>query len=149
MTLMIRRSEANHSQILFRENIRSPKEFWKKIKEIYPKENSIASVKMLIIDEEPVIDKQIISNSFCSFFTNVTSKLKGIVCDLGDKAWKYKRESNLIAEIDHKGKRFQFIRVKEIDVLKTLKNLNTSKAAGIDNIPPKILKDAADELSAP
>ena len=34
-------------------------------------------------------------------------------------------------------------------MLKILKNLNTSKAAGIDNLPPKILKDAADELSAP
>ena len=71
------------------------------------------------------------------------STLKGIVCDLGDKAWKYKREINLKAKINPEG---QFTRVKEIDVSKTL---NTSKAAGIDNLPPKILKNAADELSAP
>ena len=149
MTLMIRKSKANHSRTLFRENIKSPKEFWKKIKQIYPKENNSANVKMFKIDQEPVIDKQKISNSFCSFFTNVASTLKGIVCDIGDKAWKHKRESNLKAKINPEGKKFQFTRVKETDVLKILKNLNTSKAAGIDNVPPKMLKDAADELSAP
>ena len=67
VTLMTRRSKANHIRSPFRENIRSPKEFWKKIKEIYPKENNSAGVKMLKIDEEPVIDKQIISSSFRSF----------------------------------------------------------------------------------
>ena len=51
MTLMIRRSKANHIRSLSRKNIRSFKEFWKKIKEINPKENNSASVKMLIIDE--------------------------------------------------------------------------------------------------
>ena len=33
--------------------------------------------------------------------------------------------------------------------MKIIKNGTTSKAAGIDNLPPKILKDAAEELSAP
>ena len=104
---------------------------------------------MFKIDEEPVTDKQKISNSFCSFYTTVTSTMKGIVCDIGDKAWKYKRESNLKAKINPEGKRFQFTRVKEIDVLTVLKNFNASKAAGIDNLPPKLLKDTADELSTP
>ena len=61
---------------------------------------------MFKIDEEPVIDKQKISNSFCSFFTNVASTLKGIVCDIGDKAWKHKREGNLKAKINPEGKNF-------------------------------------------
>ena len=104
---------------------------------------------MLRIDEEPVIEKQIFSNSFCSFFTNVTSTWKGIVFDLGNKAWKYQRESHLKAKINPEGKLFQFTRVKKIDVLKILKSFITSKAAGIDNLPPEILKDTADELSAP
>ena len=59
---------------------------------------------MLKIDEEPVMEKQIISNSLCSFFTNVTSTLNGIVCDLVDKAWKYKGESNPKAKINPEGK---------------------------------------------
>ena len=71
------------------------------------------------------------------------------MCDLGDKAWKCKRESNVKAKKSTEGKRCQFIRVREIDILKILKNLNTSKVAGIDNLPPNILKHAADELSAP
>ena len=57
------------------------------------------------------------------------------MCDLGDKAWKCKHESNLKAKINTEGKRFQFTMVREIDVLKILKNLNTSKEAGIDNLP--------------
>ena len=56
VTLMTRRSKANYSQSLFQENIRSPKEFWKKMEEIYPMENSSSDVKMLKVDEEPVID---------------------------------------------------------------------------------------------
>ena len=67
VTLMTRRSKANHIRSLFRENVRSPKEFWKKIEEMYLKENNSTSVKMLKIDEEPVIDKQIISSSFADF----------------------------------------------------------------------------------
>ena len=41
------------------------KSLGRKIEEINPNENNTASVKMLKIDEEQVIDKQIISSSFC------------------------------------------------------------------------------------
>ena len=68
---------------------------------------------------------------------------------IGNKTWNYKCERNLKTKVNPEGKRFQFTRVKESDVLKILKNLNTSKAAGIDNLPPKMLKDAAEDLSAP
>ena len=71
------------------------------------------------------------------------------MCDLGDKAWKCKRESNVKAKKSTEGKRCQLIRVREIDILKILKNLNTSKVAGIVDLPPNILKHAADDLSAP
>eukprot|EP00794_Sanderia_malayensis_P000790 gene790-80_t len=77
VTLMIRKSKANHSRTIFRENIKSPKEFWKKIKQIYPKENSSANVKMFKIYEELAIDKQKISNSFCSFVYQCNIDIEG------------------------------------------------------------------------
>ena len=105
VTLIIRKSKANHNRTLFRENIKSPKEFWKKIKQIYQKENDSANTKVFKIDNELVTDKQRISNSFCLFFTNVASTLQGIV-KIGDNAWNYKRERNLKAKIILKGNDF-------------------------------------------
>ena len=105
--LIIRKSKANYNRTLFRENIKSPKEFWKKIKQIYPKENDSANTKVFKIDNELVTDKQRSSNRFCLFFTNVASTLKGIV-KVGNKAWNHKSERIPKAKINPERKRFQF-----------------------------------------
>ena len=40
-------------------------------------------------------------------------------------------------------------RTKVLEVLGALKSIRASKAAGLDNIPPKLVKDAAEELATP
>ena len=46
-------------------------------------------------------------------------------------------------------KRFSLKRVSVTDVLKILNKINTKKATGFDNIPPKIIKEAAHILAKP
>ena len=44
---------------------------------------------------------------------------------------------------------FNFKPVDQELVMKTINKLNTKKATGVDNLPPKILKVAAEAISAP
>ena len=55
----------------------------------------------------------------------------------------------LMSKINPKGNLFKFTEVKEGEILKILKNLKATKAAGIDNVPPRMIKDAAEELCKP
>lgn len=43
--------------------------------------------------------------------------------------------------------KFHFVNVHYKEVLGILKTLNSLKPAGIDNIPPKLVKDAAEEIA--
>ena len=51
--------------------------------------------------------------------------------------------------INPQGKVFKFTKVREGEILNTLKNLKATKAAGIDNVRHRMIKDAAEELSKP
>ena len=52
-------------------------------------------------------------------------------------------------KINPEGRKFKFKKVTESEVLEILKNLKSTKAAGIDNVPPRMIKDATEELCKP
>ena len=45
--------------------------------------------------------------------------------------------------------RFTFTEVNQRQILKIVKSLKSSKSAGLDEIPPRLIKDAAEELVVP
>ena len=59
---------------------------------------------------------------------------------------EYQCINGLMSKIDPQGRLFKFPNVKEGEILKILKHLKPTKAAGIDNIPPRMIEDAAEEL---
>ena len=64
---------------------------------------------------------------------------------IGSKVWAW----NTCRLSKYCYSRFNFQTVKVVEVLKILKNLKRTSAAGYDNIPPSIVKDSAEELSKP
>ena len=54
-----------------------------------------------------------------------------------------------MSKVNPEGKTFKIKKVKEDEILIILKNLKASKAAGIDNVPPRMIRDAAEELYKP
>jgi hypothetical protein len=105
------------------------KSFWSFIKKLKQDEVGVADLK---IDGKVISDSlgkaEALNAQFASVFTQ--EDLSNIP-DLGD---------NSINDIED-------LVITEEGVLKLLRDLNTNKAAGPDNIPPWILKTAAEELA--
>ena len=80
--------------------------------------------------EEPAIqDDETIDDILCSYKDHTTIK-------------------RIVSNVPHVSMfKFSFVSVKEVQ--KLFKDVDSKKATGYDNIPPKILKTAADELAPP
>ena len=99
---------------------------------------------MMIIDDKKTFDKQIIANFFCMFFTTMGSKLQDQVISLQSRIWKSYENKNMKVNST-----FIFQPTNGSSVEKLLKSVKTSKAAGPDNIPARMIKDAYKELAFP
>ena len=51
--------------------MKTPKEFWSKIKKMFPVKAKSANATSFKINSIPTTDKQKISNAFCSYFTSI------------------------------------------------------------------------------
>ena len=79
--------------------------------------------------EDPIQDDETIDSILCSYKDHTTIK-------------------RIMSNVPHVSMfSFSFVSVKEVQ--KLLKDVDSKKATGYDNIPPKILKIAADELAPP
>ena len=83
------------------------------------------------------------ANSVCTFFTNIAQNLKHETFNLRNFIWEKP------PTLSTPTKSFNFSYVSRIFVERELKSLKRRKAAGCDDLPPGILKDAAYALSSP
>ena len=67
----------------------------------------------------------------------------------GHGYWTKYSYPGLSDKVNPKRKVFTFSEVRPNNVLIVLKGLNSKKAAGYDNIPPRMIKDGAEELAVP
>ena len=102
----------------------------------------------MIIDGKKTFDKQTIANSFCMFLTTIVSKLQNQVISLQSGIWK-SYENKYILNHMKVNSTFIFQSTNQSSVEKLLKTLKTSKAAGPDNIPSRMIKDTYKELAYP
>jgi hypothetical protein len=102
------------------------------------------STSRFTIDSVSTSDPTTITNAFCSYFSNIVYKLKTKTFALKNCIWRQQSIEPL-----RTCKIFKFTRVAEESVQAELRKLKKKKAAGLDDIPPSSLKDAADVLSGP
>jgi len=95
-----------------------------------------------VINGSKSTDKSFITHSFC-----VARNLKSKLILLRDFVWRNPAAENLPNRVTES--QFTFKAVKELEILKELKNLKRKKASGLDNFPPGLLKDAALVLAKP
>lgn len=91
-------------------------------------------------------EKVTVADSFNNYFSSVASKL---VEKLPDQSGQY-GESHFFyfySQQEVKANGFSFEKVSEAVVLEKLKNLNSFKATGLDNIPSRFLRDAAEVIT--
>ena len=121
------------------ENIGKPKELWKTLKPLgLPNKISIATKNALKDDKVVKYHPKSISKVFQTFFANTGGKL---LQKSPPPSNKYGIDSvkNFYEDLNITTK-FQLKSTTEDIVLKLLKNIDISKAAGIDNLPGRFLK---------
>ena len=131
-----------------KENISKPKKLWKALKSLgLPcKKGSISNI-CLKIDYKTSLDKKTNANTFKELFCNSASDL---VAELPPPSNKFgiSTARNYYQNIlDLLPNKFNFSNVTEDFVLKLLKNTNKDKAARIDNLSGKFLRDGANILA--
>ena len=125
-----------------KENIGKPKELWKALKSLGlpSKKRSIANI-CLKKDDKTSFDDKTNANTFKEFYCNLASDLVAKLPPPSNRfgitsVRKYYQDVlNLLPC------KFKFSFVTEDLVLKLLKDMNIDKAAGIDNLSGKFLKD--------
>jgi hypothetical protein len=148
-TYAIRKGKANYERSIFNENEFNPKNFWKQIKKCYPVNNKSTSSTSIKVENEVITGKSKIWNAFCDFFSNIPYLMKTTTCNFMNSALPYNGMDGLSRKLNPSNHEFYITEVRYQEVLRILESLNPYKPAGVDNIPPKIDKDAATEIAKP
>ena len=130
-------------------NVGKPKELWKALKSLGLPSKKTTSTNICLKDKtEITFDSSSISEIFKSFYSNLASNL---VKQLPPpkNMFDLKSVEKYYSSFNFSENKLSFERVSPESVLKTLKNLDTNKASGIDNISRKFLNDGAKILAAP
>ena len=140
VTNLVNRAKRSFFKNQLIESKKNPNKFWK---QVFPvKHSTNISSKSFNVNGENISDKKSVANEFCTFFTNIASKLKFSAFPLKNLTWSFKGFSRSEAKFD-------FQPVLDTEVLKYLRNLKRNCATGIDNIPSCFLKDTAYVISKP
>ena len=133
------------------ENRNKPKSLWQHLKQLGYKSHKSGNENVVLnIENENCHSPLRIANHFNNFFTTVASKL---VDKLPSPSKLFDTDSyaflNFYKVKNSSNNKFVLKHVSESFVLHELKNLNSSKSTGLDEIPARFLKDAAVFLKLP
>ncbi len=90
-----------------------------------------------------------VSNTFCEYFGSIAKSLQDTVTNLFFPTWKTYSSNSLKGSVNLSGTRFIFTEVNQQQILQIVRSLKSSKSHGLDEISPRLIKDAADELVVP
>ncbi|CAB4021048.1 Hypothetical predicted protein [Paramuricea clavata] len=141
---LVKMNKNRYYKDLLKENSRNPKKFWSTIQEIFPNKSAKCTGRSFHADGKLITHSNCIANAFGSFLSTVVDNLKRKSRPLKDFVWGHRH-----VPITQTNMSFQFIPVTEHHIEKKLNQLKRSKAAGIDNIPPGILKDCSTVVKDP
>ena len=137
-------------EIRLQESIGKPKELWKNLKNIgLPKKVTSKSANICLKNNGALsFDLQKNAEIFKEFYSNLA---RNLLNKLPNASNKFNSQSLIDYYENYKLERnsFKFSDVSEETVLIVLKNIEPTKASGIDNISGRFLKDAAPVLAKP
>ncbi|CAB4041796.1 Hypothetical predicted protein, partial [Paramuricea clavata] len=116
------------------------------MKKVFPVESKHVATKALI-DGKLSKDKQQIANAFGVYFNETVSRLHQSFSNLCNNIGNI--TSQCFFNRLNSGFVYKFEEVKEQFILNNLHKIDVKKAAGLDNIPPRLLKDSANVIARP
>ena len=144
---LIKQAKNQYDRNLLNDSNSNPAQFWEAIRQIYPSKSGKSGSSGAMETEDGIITSKLkIANAFGKYFANIARVLCESLNSLGGSIWL-----NTLSMIGTEQQKpiFSFKAVCVTDVLYALQNLKMSKAAGLDNIPPGLLKDASYFIAEP
>ena len=134
-----------------KENIGKPKDLWKTLKPLGlpSKKGSNISIICLKKDDKTNFDEKTNANTFKEFYCNLAGDLLKKLPPPSNKFGITLVRNFYQTMLDQLPFKFKFSNVTEDLVFKLLNDMNPDKAAGIDNLSGKFLKDGASILAKP
>ena len=129
----------HHKELLF-ENMSKPEKFWKHIKTLFPTKSIGKWQKSFVIDNHQTNENEI-ANSFCLVFHTAVKNLKANSMKLKGFVWSLPKK--LPINTAH------WFHVSVHEVTRILKEANSKKPAGPNQIPACLNEDCANELVPP
>ena len=147
---LIKTKKAQFYKTKLKENIGKPKELWKALKSLGLPSKKGSSFNICLEKNNNIhFDDKTNSNTFKEFYCNLASDL---VNKLPPPSNKFGMNSVRIYYqniLDLLPCQFKFSMAEEEKVYKLLKNLDIDKAAGLDNLSARFLKDGSEVLAKP
>ena len=134
---LLQKSKSKYHRDLIIENELSPKDFWSVVKKIFPTKIKTTATSLMSRDSSA-------AQVFADYFSQVVNQLRDKCFTFQNFTWK---KSNHPKRKTYN--RFRFTAVSKIEIEKQLKSLKQNKATGLDNLPPKLLKQCAAYISTP
>lgn len=140
---MIKASKKRQYSEIINENVNNPSSVWKLFKELGASKRNIGtSIFSLKINDKTVDNPSEISSEFNKFFVSVASKIKEPVVPSN-----FDRLRTFCNEKLTENTSFSIPTLGHEKVEKYLKNIDITKATGVDSIGPRLLKLAAPYIS--
>ena len=144
---LIKKKKRNFYEINLKQKINKPKEIWKTLKSMgLPSKTASASNICLKNRNEMVFNDTKNCSIFKSFFSSLAQNLVSKLPP-SPNFFTESKVAFYYNDIKFKDLNFEFSETLPEKILNILKGLNPSKAAGIDNVSGKFLKDGADILA--
>lgn len=145
----IKSAKENYFAEKFQENKNDPKKLWKHLKNLgYSSKKKQCSNIVLNINEEKCYEPKSIANHFNNFFTSVASMLISKL-PAPIKLYDFKSENFKKFYKNNDLIKLKLKTVSENFIYQELTKLNTAKSTGLDDIPARLLKDAAIVIKIP
>lgn len=141
---LVKKAKSQYHQKELNESASNPEKFWKKIKSIFPVKNKESCSKSFLVNDNLTSDPDTIANGFCSFFTNIANKIKSKAIMLKDFVWS---KPNKRLPKTYNTFHIKPVTTSEVNIL--LRKLHKNKSCGIDELPPRFLKDIAPVIAEP
>lgn len=129
------------------ESAENPKDMWRSLNSVIGSNNQGGSPFQVNDRKRLVSEPKSVATKFNKFFAATGSKVAGRLCPVSKDAWKkYEtvREANKQGDIESA---WDLQWVEQKTVQRILHSLKVNKAAGLDKIPARLLKDAEVELA--
>ena len=135
VTQKLRKEKLKFFEDVSEKTMRNPRMAWKELNRLLGR-GKRKQIDVVRTGEDVVTEKKSIADEFCKYFSSIV----GDVLRDSDET-----DAHLLVPAVEDD--FHFQRIKEEDVLRILKSLDTSKAVGVDMVSAKLLKLAAEGIS--